>query len=228
MTQTTLDKLTAQELQVCTGSSLVKAQEWLPFIQMVLKAFNITSKKRVAAFLAQIGHESAGLKALEENLNYSATGLANTWPNRYAQRNSKGAYVKSPDGKFVPNSLGVKLSRKPQAIANNCYANRMGNGNEASGDGWKYRGRGLKQLTGKSNYAKLTLETGIDFVTDPDKLLDPGYALISACWFWDDNNLSPIADRGDFELLTRKINGGLIGYKQRLALYEKAMKILKD
>lgn len=228
MQETTLEKLTAQELQISTGCTLARAEEWLPFFKLVLKSFNITSKKRVAAFLAQVGHESAGLSALQENLNYSSTGLANTWPNRYAQRNSKGVYVKSPNGKFVPNQLAVRLNRKPEAIANNCYANRMGNGNEASGDGWKYRGRGLKQLTGKSNYAKLTLETGIDFVTDPDKLLDPGYALISACWFWEENNLSPVADKGDFELLTRKINGGLIGYKQRKALYDKAMQILKE
>ena len=137
--QTTLEKLTAQELQISTGCTLARAEEWLPFFKLVLKSFNITSKKRVAAFLAQVGHESAGLSALQENLNYSATGLANTWPNRYAQKNSKGQYVKSPAGKFTPNSLAVRLARNPQAIANNCYANRMGNGPESSGDGYRDR-----------------------------------------------------------------------------------------
>jgi putative chitinase len=223
-----LGNLTAKDLALCTGAKEEVAEIWLPYFKAVLPGFGIFTKLRVAAFLAQVGHESAGLSALQENLNYSADGLANTWPGRYAKKLQNGSYAKNSVGRYLPSQLALKLHRKPFDIANNCYANRMGNSDEASGDGWKYRGRGLKQLTGKDNYGMLSKETGVDFVSQPDLLLQPVYALISACVFWKKNNLTTFADKGDLEGMTKKINGGLIGYSQRQALYKKALTILKD
>lgn len=221
-----LENLTIEQLQICTGSNKSNAEVFLPYIKEVCKSFGINTPKRLAAFLSQVGHESAGLSCLQENLNYSADGLANTWPGRYAKRLQNGLYAKNSVGRYLPSDLALKIARKPVLIANNCYANRMGNGDDKSGDGWKYRGRGLKQLTGKSNYAELTLDTGIDFVSNPDLLLEPVYAVISACWFWKKNNLEVYADKQDIEGMTKKINGGLIGIEHRKALYNKAIETL--
>jgi len=222
-----LENLTIEQLQVCTGANKSNAEVFLPYIKEVCKSFGINTPKRLAAFLSQVGHESAGLSCLQENLNYSADGLANTWPNRYAKTLQNGVYAKNPVGRYLPSDLALKIARKPVLIANNCYANRMGNGNESSGDGWKFRGRGLKQLTGKSNYVQLTLETGINFVSNPDLLLQPSYGVISACVFWKINNLEYYADKEDIEGLTKKINGGLNGIKNRKALFDKAIEILQ-
>lgn len=230
-----LENLTIEQLQICTGANKSNAEVFLPYIKEVCKSFGINTPKRLAAFLSQVGHESAGLSCLQENLNYSAEGLANTWPKRYALKlpsndGSKtlqnGVYAKNSVGRYLPSDLALKIARKPVLIANSCYANRMGNGDEKSGEGWKFRGRGLKQLTGKSNYAQLTLETGIDFVSNPDLLLQPSYGVISACWFWKVNNLEYFADKEDVEGMTKKINGGLIGINERKALYSKAIKVL--
>jgi len=221
-----LENLTIEQLQICTGSNKSNAEVFLPYIKEICKSFRINTPKRLAAFLSQVGHESAGLSCLQENLNYSADGLANTWPGRYAKRLQNGLYAKNSVGRYLPSDLALKIARKPVLIANNCYANRMGNGDDKSGDGWKYRGRGLKQLTGKSNYAELTLDAGIDFVSNPDLLLEPVYAVISACWFWKKNNLEVYADKQDIEGMTKKINGGLIGIEQRKALYKKAIETL--
>lgn len=223
---TVLENLTVEQLQYCTESSKVNAEKFLAYIKEVCKSFEINTPKRLAAFLSQIGHESAGLSCLEENLNYSAEGLANTWPKRYAKTLQNGSYAKNSAGRYLPSDLALKIARKPVLIANSCYCNRMGNGDEASGEGWKFRGRGLKQLTGKSNYAHLTLETGIDFISNPDLLLQPAFGTISACWFWKVNNLSYYADKEDIEGLTKKINGGLNGLVKRKALYTKAIEIL--
>lgn len=221
-----LENLTIEQLQICTGSNKPNAEVFLPYIKEVCKSFGINTPKRLAAFLAQVGHESAGFSQLEENLNYSAEGLANTWHTRFARKLQNGSYAKNTVGRYLPSDLALKIARKPVLIANNCYANRMGNGDDKSGDGWKYRGRGLKQLTGKSNYAELTLDTGIDFVSNPDLLLEPVYAVISACWFWKKNNLEVYADKQDIEGMTKKINGGLIGIEHRKALYNKAIETL--
>ena len=219
-------KLTIEQLVQSTGCSNKVAEVWLPYFNSIPSNFGIDTPLRLAAFLSQVGHESGGLVHLEENLNYSAEGLANTWPKRYAQTDQKGLYAKNKVGRYLPSTLALKIARKPVLIANSCYANRMGNGDEKSGEGWKFRGRGLKQLTGKSNYAQLTLETGIDFVSNPDLLLQPSYGVISACWFWKVNNLEYFADKEDIEGMTKKINGGLIGINERKALYSKAIKVL--
>lgn len=183
-------------------------------LNRAMARYKIDSQVRVAAFLAQIGHESAGLTTMVENLNYGAAGLAATWPNRY----------RGVDGK--PNALAQNIARKPQEIANHTYADRMGNGSVASGDGWKYRGRGFIQTTGRANYAKLTAATGVNFTAVPDLLEQPEYASLSAAYFWQSNGLNELADAGLFNLITKRINGGIHGAADRNARWEVAKKVL--
>ena len=219
--------LTLEQLIQGTGCSNKVAEVWLPYFNSIPKNFGIDTPLRMAAFLAQVGHESGGLTLLEENLNYSAEGLANTFPKRYAKKLQNGLYAKNSVGRCLPTDLAIKIARKPVLIASNTYADRMGNGSVESQEGWKYRGRGLIALTGKSNYAELTLNTGIDFVSNPDLLKEPAYALISACFFWKSNNLNRFADKKDILSLSKAINGGIIGLEHRKALYEKACKTLQ-
>ena len=175
----------------------------------LLNSYGINTPLRIAHFMTQIEHES-GLKPISENLNYSAQGLGTTFK------------------KYFPNpTLANFYARKPEAIANRVYADRMGNGNEKSGDGWKFRGRGFLQITGKSNYQLLAKEAEIDSFENPDLLLQEVYAMISALWFWKRNNLNAIADRNDIMTLTRRINGGLNGIAHRKELLEKYLKLNK-
>lgn len=220
-------QLTIEQLVQSTGCSNKVAEVWLPYFNSIPKNFGIDTPLRMAAFLAQVGHESGGLSLLEENLNYSAEGLANTFPKRYAKKLQNGLYAKNSVGRYLPSTLAIKIARKPVLIASNTYADRMGNGSVESQEGWKFRGRGILQITGKSNYAELTLNTGIDFVSNPDLLKEPAYALISACFFWKSNNLNRFADKKDIVSLSKAINGGIIGLEHRKALYEKACKTLQ-
>jgi len=220
-------QLSLNDLIQGTGCSNKVAEVWLPYFNSIPKNFGIDTPLRMAAFLAQVGHESGGLTLLEENLNYSAEGLANTFPKRYAKKLQNGLYAKNSVGRYLPSTLAIKIARKPVLIASNTYADRMGNGSVESQEGWKYRGRGILQITGKSNYAELTLNTGIDFVSNPDLLKEPAYALISACFFWKSNNLNRFADKADIVSLSKAINGGIIGLEHRKALYEKACKTLQ-
>lgn len=220
-------QLTIEQLVQSTGCTEKVAEVWLPYFNSIPSNFGIDTPLRMASFLAQIGHESAGLSRLEEGLNYSAEGLANTWPKRYAQTDQKGLYVKNKVGRYLPSTLAVKIARKPVLIASMTYSNRLGNGSVESQEGWKFRGRGLIQTTGKSNYVNLTLNTGIDFISNPDLLKEPAYALISACFFWKNNNLNRFADKKDIVSLSKAINGGIIGLEHRKALYEKACKTLQ-
>lgn len=220
-------QLSLNDLIQGTGCSNKVAEIWLPYFNSIPKNFGIDTPLRMAAFLAQVGHESGGLTLLEENLNYSAEGLANVWPKRYAKKLQNGLYAKNSVGRYLPSTLAIKIARKPVLIASNTYADRMGNGSVESQEGWKYRGRGILQITGKSNYVNLTLNTGIDFVSNPDLLKEPAYALISACFFWKSNNLNRFADKKDILSLSKAINGGIIGLEHRKALYEKACKTLQ-
>jgi putative chitinase len=154
-------------------------------------------------------HESGGFKLLEENLNYSAKALMNTWPSR-----------------FPTEEMANQYARNPEKIANKVYGGRMGNGTEETGEGWKYRGRGIKQLTGKENYQRCSEALGVDLVSDPDKLLDPKYAALSAGWFWNKHNLNDLADKSDIETMTKRINGGLLGLDARKVAIAKAESIL--
>lgn len=199
--------------------------KWLDAVVEACTRFQINTPKRIAAFLAQTAHESGGYTMLEENLNYSAETMAVVWPNRFAEVGPDKKPIKE-NGKNKPNKFALALHRKPEMIANVVYSNRMGNGTIESGEGWKYRGRGLKQLTGKDNYTRCGKSLGVDLVERPELLLTPQYAALSAGWFWDSNRLGDFADRDDFVGMTKKINGGTIGLADREARYKAVLSVL--
>lgn len=198
--------LTAPILSAALNVQERRAALWVDHLNETIERFDIPSLLHIAAFLAQVGHESARLLVTEENLNYSANGLRSVFP-KY----------------FTPEQAN-EYARKPKAIANRVYANRMGNGSEASGDGWKFRGKGLIQITGKDNHTRCGEALGIDLVNQPDLLLQPLYAALSAGWFWQSNGLNKYA--ANIETLTKKINGGLNGLEDRKALFASSCKAL--
>ncbi len=163
---------------------------------------------RNAAFFAQVAHESGDFTAVRENLNYSANGLLATFPTHF------------------DTTTAAQYARQPEQIANHLYSNRMGNGNEASGDGWKFRGRGFIQLTGKDNYTKCGNSLGVDLLSTPEYLETLEGAMRSALWYWTANDLNHWADLGDIVTITKKINGGTIGLADRQMLYKRALTIL--
>jgi len=201
--------------------------KWLQPVIDTCAEFEINTPQRIAAFIAQTSHESGGYTMLTENLNYRAATLAACWPNRFAELGPNKKPKRTEKGALIPTKLAESIAGKPELIANLVYSGRMGNGPAESGEGWKYRGRGLKQLTGKYNYEKCGKDLGVDFVGNPDLLLEPIYAARSAGWFWKSNNLSPFADSGDIEGMTKKINGGLIGIDQRKKLYQAVLAVIK-
>ena len=201
-------------------------ENWVPHLESAFARYEITSQNQIAAWIAQTAHESAGYVLLQENLNYSSDGLCAIWPNRFAILGPDKKPVKK-DGKNQPNKFALGLHRKPEMIANVVYAARMGNGPIESGDGWKYRGRGLKQLTGKTNYTKCGEGLGIDLISKPDLLLQPQYAVLSAVWFWVENKCGPLADADDFVGLTKRINGGTIGLEDRTKRYRAVLDTFK-
>lgn len=188
-------------------------ESWVNSMNEVFPTYDINTPQRIAAFLAQCGHESGGWTVFEENLNYSAKGL-------------NGIFKKY----FPTIESALPYERKPEKIANKVYSNRMGNGPESSGDGWKYRGRGPIQLTGKSNYtqfAKDMFEDWQNVIENPDWVTaDRDFALMSAIWFWNKNGLNKWADTGDIKELTRRINGGYIGLEDRIKHYNEAIHLL--
>jgi len=195
--------------------------KWLEVIKNTCEEFEINTPERIASFLAQTAHESAGYTMLEENLNYSDVTMAAVWPNRFAVIDPATKKPKKDEkGKNIPNAFAKALHRKPELIANAVYSNRMGNGTIESGEGWKHRGMGLKQLTGKDNHKRCGDALGADFVTSPELLLDPKWAALSAGWFWSANKLDIFADNDDLEGQTKKINGGLIGIDDRKKRYK--------
>jgi putative chitinase len=190
---------------------------WAAALSAILPKYGITTPLRIAAFLAQCGHESDGFTDLTENFNYSSNALAATWPNRYAV---------DPKAKTkVPNDLAKRLHRQPEAIANNVYANRLGNGPEASGDGWAHRGRGAIQCTGRGNYINFARAAGRPYSEITAYLETPEGAIESACWFWSINKLNPLADAEKTPHITRIINGGYNGLDDRTARYNVARQI---
>ena len=197
--------------------------KWLqPLIETCVE-FEINTPQRVAAFVAQTSHESGGYTMLSENLNYRAATLAACWPNRFAELGPDKKPKRNEKGALIPTKVAESIAGKPELIANMVYSSRMGNGPAESGEGWKYRGRGLKQLTGKDNYARCGRDLGLDLVGNPDLLLEPIPAARSAGWFWKSNALSAFADAGDIKGMTKKINGGYIGLEARQALYNKVL-----
>jgi putative chitinase len=169
--------------------------------------YEINTPHRIAMFLAQVGHESGGLRTIKENLNYSADGLKRVFPKYFRTVNP------------------VDYAKKPEKIANRVYASRMGNGDEASGDGYRYCGRGLIQLTGKSNYQAFARDMEMNFAEATEWLSTEEGAAWSAAWFWDSRELNKWADQGDILTVTKKINGGTIGLEDRKSHYEAALEV---
>ena len=185
---------------------------WYNALSQLLPDYEINTPKRIAAFIAQCSHESGGFTALEENLNYKAATLRKIFPKYFPTDEIANQFASLPN--------------KQQAIANKVYANRMGNGDEASGDGFKYKGRGLIQLTGKDNYTFFAGSLGISLEEAAEYMHTFEGAAQSACWFWENNNLNQWADKGDILTLTKRINGGTIGLEDRIKHYEHALHVL--
>lgn len=185
--------------------------EWWEALIAVLLEYDLTSPERAAAFISQCAHESNNFTAIKENLNYRAVTLRKVFP------------------KYFPvDSLAAQYEHKPELIANRIYGNRMGNGNEESGDGFRYCGRGLIQLTGKHNYQNFADSIGMPIEDMPEYLATFEGAVKSAAWFWNTNNINNLADTGDVLAVTKKINGGVIGYDDRLSRYNHAFAMLSE
>lgn len=209
----------AQLLRILPNARPV-AGVFVPALNRAMSRFKIDSPVRRAAFLAQIGHESGHLRRLTENLNYSD-------PVRVAQIFRSG-FDLDRDRVVDPEEIEFARGyvRNPQRLANRAYAGRNGNGVEDSGDGWKYRGRGLIQLTGRDNYRECGKGIGQPLEDYPDMLEIPEWAALSAAWFWARHELSELADAGRFEQITRRINGGTNGQAERLALWRTGQGVL--
>jgi putative chitinase len=185
---------------------------WHNALAQLLPDYEINTPQRIAAFIAQCAHESGGFTALKENLNYKPATLRKIFPKYFPDDAIANEYCSRPN--------------KQEAIANRVYANRMGNGDEASGDGWKFAGKGLIQLTGKQNYTWFAASLKITVEEASEYLLTFEGAAQSACWFWETNNLNQWADKGDIITLTKRINGGTIGLEDRIKHYEHALHVL--
>ena len=184
---------------------------WHHALCEILPEYEINTKERVAAFIAQCAHESGGFKFLKENLNYKAPSLRKVFPKYF------------PD-----DAIAAEYANKQEKIANRVYASRMGNGDEASGDGWRYCGRGLIQLTGKNNYTFFAASLDMKVEDVPEYLGTFEGAVQSACFFWEQNNLNRFADANDVKGLTRAINGGFIGLEDRIKHTNHALHVLGD
>jgi putative chitinase len=182
--------------------------KWLDPINETFKKYNISTPKRQAAFIGQCSHESSNFEILQENLNYSVEGLMKTWPSR-----------------FPTKEIADQYARQPAKIAGKVYNGRLGNTSEE--EAAKYLGRGLIQLTGRENYANCGSGIGVDLLADPILLLDARYACLSAGWFWNKKGLNAYADSSDYETMTKRINGGLIGLDDRIAKIKTVLNILK-
>ena len=202
----TLDLLT----HMCHKTKASVLEGYLEPLNTVAEYYEMNvNPARLAGFLAQTAHESGGYNFIKENLNYSSNGLRGTF------------------GKYFPNDdIANQYAKKPEKIANRVYANRMKNGDESSGDGYKFRGRGLIQLTGRDNYTKFANDLGMSLEDTVAYLETPNGAVASAGWFWENNKLNQYCDSGDFVTLTKRINGGTIGLEDRIKHYEHALHVL--
>ena len=206
MTELTLDQLR----QLLPKNPYV--EHWHKALAQLLPDYDINTPQRIAAFIAQCAHESGGFTALKENLNYRAETLRKIFPKYFPTDELAREYASKPN--------------KQEAIANLVYANRMGNGGPETGDGYRYCGRGLIQLTGKSNYSWFAASLGIPVEEAAEYLQTFEGAAQSACWFWETNNLNRFADVGDIKGLTKAINGGFIGLEDRIKHYEHALHVM--
>lgn len=183
--------------------------KWTDPLNATFKRFGIITPRQQAAFIGQCGHECGNFKVLEENLNYRAETLMKLWAKR-----------------FPTLEVANRYARNPKKIANKVYADRMGNRDEASGDGYRFRGRGCIQLTGHANYFHASQALGVDFVMEPDLVATPQYAALTAGWFWSTHDCNSFAEAGDWRKLTKKINGGTIGINDRILHTEQALALL--
>ena len=186
----------------------VDAQVTAQKLWAACQKYDITTRLRIAALLAQLAHES-GLAPITENLNYSAERLRQVWP-----------------GRFPTLAAALPYAHNPERLANLVYAGRIGNGPPASGDGWRFRGRGMIQLTGRANYRTYGKLTGFDLETHPELLEQIGVSCLVACAYWHSRGLNALADRGDINGISRAINGGNVGLRDRAELYQRALKLL--
>ena len=207
-----MSKVTLELLkELCPKTKATVLSKYVEPLNKIGEHFDLfENPKRMAAFLAQVAHESGAFNFTKEGLSYSAASLMKVWPKR-----------------FPTTAIANQYARKPEKIANKVYANRMGNGDEKSGDGYKFCGRGLIQLTGKDNYTRFAKSIGKSLDETVAYLETPEGAVASAAWFWDANKLSVYADKGDFVGLTKRINGGTIGLADRKHHYDIALKALK-
>ena len=183
--------------------------KWVDPLNETFERFSILTPRQQAAFLGQCGHECGNFRVLEENLNYRAETLMKIWPRRFPTLEIANQYAKNP-----------------KKIANKVYADRMGNRDEASGDGYRFRGRGCIQLTGSANYFHAGKALGVDFIMEPDLVATPQYAALTAGFFWNTQKLNAIAESGNNLALTKKINGGTIGLNDRILHTNQALALL--
>jgi putative chitinase len=202
-------EFTLAKFKECVGGNPPHAEHWFEALCQILPDYDIETAPRVAAFLAQTAHESGGFRAIKENLNYRAVTLRKIFP-KY----------------FPTDELAAQYAGKPEKIANKVYGGRMGNGPEESGDGWRYCGRGLIQLTGKDNYTRYAQSLEISVEEAGEHLTTFEGCVQSAAWFWEANNLNRWADNGDILTLTKRINGGTIGLEDRIKHYNHALHVL--
>lgn len=214
------------QFQQAAECSRPLAEVWHPVMVKAMEDWDISTPRRAAGFIAQIAHECRRFTRLVESLNYSPQGLAETWRHHFAH--------KTPAKIPSPNELAIELGRTPyhqcdeKAIANLVYGGRYGNVS-GTDDGWLYRGRGPKQITFRDNYAECGTALGLDLVANPDLLLEPTNGAQSAGWFWSSRGCNPLMEAGDFMSVTKRINGGLIGYErrvQRLAVANHALGVV--
>jgi putative chitinase len=184
-------------------------EQWVDALNETFARFNILTPIQQASFIGQCGHECGNFKVLEENLNYRAETLMKLWKSR-----------------FPTIEVANEYARNPKKIANKVYASRMGNRDESSGDGYRFRGRGCIQLTGHANYFHAGNACGEDFVMNPDLVATPKYAAMTAGWFWNTHKLNQYADIKDFTMMTKKINGGTIGLNDRIKHINHALEVL--
>jgi putative chitinase len=183
-------------------------EQWVDALNATFERFDISTPVRQASFIGQCSHECGNFKILEENLNYRAEALQKLWPKRF------------------DSTKAQMCARNPKLIANTVYSSRMGNRDEASGDGYRFRGRGCIQLTGHANYYHAGQALGVDFVMEPDLVATPMYAALTAGWFWNTQKLNQFADVRDYKTMTKKINGGFIGLDDRIKHINHAMQVL--
>lgn len=183
-------------------------KQWVDALNETFDRFQIDTPIRQASFIGQCGHECGNFKVLEENLNYRSETLQRLWPKRFDAAKAQAC------------------AKNPKLIANTVYSNRMGNRDEASGDGWRFRGRGCIQLTGSANYHHAGKALGVDFIMEPDLVATPKYAALTAGWFWNTHKLNHFADMQDWTGMTKKINGGTIGLQDRIKHIMEALQAL--